>query len=71
MGKVFNPCIAEWNKLQNVKVTVAEGDTPNIFVWLDDRLIAKFWIYPDGSVNCRTFVPDTSPEIFLFKVRCG
>ncbi len=34
-----------------VIITDSEGDTPNLFVWDKDKLIAKIWLYPDGSTT--------------------
>lgn len=52
-----------------VKVTITdpEGDTPNIFVWDKDKLIAKIWLYPDGRITYRSFVPKATNEILLRK----
>jgi len=52
-----------------VKVEVAKGNTPNIFVWVDGKLVAKLWIYPDGQVRYRTFYPETTAEILLLTLK--
>ncbi|MFW9931266.1 MAG: hypothetical protein ACFFDR_01270 [Candidatus Thorarchaeota archaeon] len=48
-----------------VKVTIsgAHSDTPNLFVWDRTELIAKIWLYPDGRIKYRSFVPKTTQEI--------
>ena len=48
-----------------VKVTIsgAHSDTPNLFVWDRTQLIAKIWLYPDGRIKYRSFVPKTTLEI--------
>lgn len=53
-----------------VTISGAESDTPNLYVWdktVPDRpeLIAKIWLYPDGRINYRSFVPKTTREITL------
>ena len=50
-----------------VKVTIsgADSDTPNLFVWDSDKLIAKIWLYPDGKITYRSFVPKTTVELRL------
>lgn len=51
-----------------IKVTLAEiGDVSNLFVWDGDKLIAKIWLYPDGGIDCRSFVPKTTRPICLRK----
>ena len=48
-----------------VKVTIsgAYSDTPNLFIWDRTELIAKIWLYPDGRIKYRSFVPKTTGEI--------
>jgi hypothetical protein len=49
-----------------IRVTLAEaGDTPNLFVWDGDKLIAKIWLYPDGGIVYRSFVPKITRSIRL------
>jgi hypothetical protein len=49
-----------------VKVTLVEsGNTPNLFVWEGNTLIAKIWLHPDGSINYRSFVPKATHSIPL------
>lgn len=49
-----------------IRVTIAEvGDTSNLFVWSGDKLIAKIWLYPDGGIDYRSFVPKTTRSIRL------
>ncbi len=48
-----------------VSISGADGDTPNLFVWNKDKLIAKIWLYPDGKITYRSFVPKTTVELLL------
>lgn len=49
-----------------IRVTLAEaGDTPNLFVWDGDKLIAKIWLYPDGGIDYRSFVLKMTSPIRL------
>ena len=49
-----------------VIVTLTEShDTPNLYVWEGNTLIAKIWLYPDGSITYRSFYPKPTPEIHL------
>lgn len=51
-----------------IKITIAEvGDTPNLFIWGGMGLLAKIWLYPDGSIKYRRFAPELSPLILLRK----
>ena len=52
-----------------VSITDPYGDTPNLFVWDEDKLIAKIWLYPDGRITYRSFVPNTTAEIQLRESR--
>ena len=48
-----------------VSISGADSDTPNLFVWDKDKLIAKIWLYPDGKITYRSFVPKTTVELLL------
>lgn len=49
-----------------IKVTLTEtDDTPNLFIWNGDILIGKIWLYPDGSISYRIFVPELTPLVQL------
>ena len=49
-----------------VKVTLVEtGDTPNLFVWEGNTLIAKIWLHPDGSIDYRSFIPKVTRSMPL------
>lgn len=53
-----------------IKITLTEsGDTPNIFIWGGEGLLAKIWLYPDGSIKYRRFAPELSPLILLRESR--
>ena len=59
--------IPEEDAKVKITITEPEGDTPNLFVWDEDKLIAKIWLYPDGRITYRSFVPKTTNEIPLRK----
>jgi len=56
-------------EIKEVKVTAVGGNTPNIFICADGKLIAKLWIYPDGMIRYRSFVPKTTGELPLIKIK--
>lgn len=53
-----------------VTISGENSDTPNLYVWdktipTRPELIAKIWLYPDGRINYRSFVPKTTREITI------
>ena len=49
-----------------IEVTLVEsGNTLNLFIWEGKTLISKIWLYPDGSIDYRSFVPKTTRLIPL------
>lgn len=49
-----------------IRITLADvNDTLNFFVWGGKGLLAKIWLYPDGSIYYRRFAPELSPLILL------